>query len=592
LWQNSKYNDAHKKFWATLRRQIALGSATESRTTKSFYARSIFDHLIKTTTNQNHSKWFELGIRLLLESGSNDSASQINWNDEVVEMYVDKECVKVAIEHAEAHRGSRLERQFVLIELFTQWCEQVSPEHLDIAAMMLIYIAKLAVHPSTFSSTQNIGGVSLEALKRVAHKRPEFRQTNNFEVAEVVSEKLRMPGFWTGRRDALETALAYADTFSSECLQRVVNSTLTVLDEANPNSGMWPVVRPAMNLLTSPPVKDLAGVFSDLGQRIVSTILHFGLNQESEHTYVMFNLHNFDPTLLRNNSIRTTLQSAVTDVRHRATTINSSNAVANIQALLFAPAISGIDGVTDAIHGLTLILGSATERRPSISLPYAYDPLLLLVDQHQEIADHISIDMEKFRSWLQPLVPLIINLWRKASENPDIFTPFSFSSPNKPDAILVHNWALASCKFIEWIGEEDDFETAIASAATNPFLSNGIALAYATLSAEEGRKIDLVALRKEGRDEFYSALGRRLVVLQNLNPEEGCELCKAMIAQCLRLGPRELDAAVFVSALRLELKDAVTIIDRSDYVKRLQNSRELGLSLIPILHMFGYSDEG
>lgn len=587
LWQNSKFNDAHRHFWAVLRRQIALGSATESRETKAFYARSIFDDVDQKIARQSQPESFNLALRLLLESGNSKAAVQMRWNEQIVDTYVDQQCVDFVVAHAQAHLGSLVERQSIIIELFREWIVKITPARIDVVASMLRYITMLALEPSTFSEQSNLGGRSLEALECIAHKRPELRYSNASEVATAISKKLRMPGFWTGRKAALDTALAYADIFPVDSLREVINSILEVLDETRPETDMWPIVRPALNLLTTEPVKRLSGQVPDLGHRIVSTILHFGLNQESEQANVLFYLHNFDSALLRDSSVRDTLQGPITSVRRKSSGINSSNVVENIRALLLAPAVSGIDGVKDALNGLTLILSSAVVDRPSIALPVAYDPLLLLADRYKQIASDISISPEEFCSWLQPLVPLIIDLWTKAKEYPQILASFSFSEVTKPDPVIVHNWAYASTIFSEWIGQNNELQEAITAAALNPVLANGIALARATRSsAEEGGNIDINAVREENRDAFYSALGRRLVVLQRLDIEQGHEACKALLDQCICLGPRELDAAVFLSAIHLNLSEYVSQTSLSDYMKRVEDSRDLRLALAPILHMF------
>jgi hypothetical protein len=400
-WLNSDFTDAHRGFWAVLRRQIALGSATESRATKSLYARSILDDVEQKVARQSQPQSFKLALGMLLESGNTKSAAQIQWNYQLVDMYVDQQCVNFVIAHARSHIGSELERQSVAIELFRGWCEQITPARADVAANMLRFLTELALEPSTFSDTSNLGGRSLEALQCIARKRPEFRENNSSEVAAVISKKLQSPGFWTGRKAALDTALIYADVFSAASLQAVINSILLMMDNTAPGTGMWPIVQPAMNLLTSEPVKRLAGQTPELGHRIIRMILHVGLNQETEHANVLFYLHNFDSALLREASVRDTLHDTVIHVRRKAAGINSSDVVDNIQALLLAPAVSGNDGVKDALNGLTMILSSAVGPHQSIALPYAYAPLLLLVDHHQQIADDISISPEEFRALLQ-----------------------------------------------------------------------------------------------------------------------------------------------------------------------------------------------
>jgi hypothetical protein len=586
-WLKGEFNDAHRHFWAVLRRQIALGSATETRATKALYARSILDDLDQKISSQSQPQSFRLAMCLLIESGNSKAVTQIRWNEQLVDTYIDQQCVDFVIAHAQAHTGSQLERRFVTIELFREWAERISPARASIATSMLKNIARLAREPVSFYDKSTLGGRSLEALQSVAQKRPELRHSIVSEVAAAVTEKLRTTGFWRNEEEALKTALLYLDAFSDQSLHMVINSTLSMLDEISPEVGLWPVVRPALNLLVSEPVKQSSAREPELGRRIVSTILRFGLKQETENTRLLFYLRNFDSALLRDASVRDKLQETIKQVRRKAIEINTSNVVEHILALLFAPAISSCDGIKDALDGLTRIIQSAKTPRPSIVLPIAYDPLLLLADSQQHIATDISVDLDTFYSWLQPLIPLIIDLWTEAKERPLLFAPFSFPPATKPDSIIVHNWAFASFRFAESLGRDKEVQEAISVAAANSELSKGISLARATRSAAgKDDNIDTDSIRAENRDTFYSALGRRLVVLQKLDAEPGREVCKALIDQCLNLGPRELDSAVFLSAIRLNLSGYVTQSNISDYMKRLGNNRDLRLALAPILHIF------
>jgi hypothetical protein len=53
--------------------------------------------------------------------------------------------------------------------------------------------------------------------------------------------------------------------------------------------------------------------------------------------------------------------------------------------------------------------------------------------------------------------------------------------------------------------------------------------------------------------------------------------------QCLRHGPRGLDAAVFLLAQQLDLTISEGNAEYSNYAKRLDNSRDLRVALAPIL---------
>ena len=588
-WLNGEFNGSHRQFWALLRRQIALGSSTESRTTKALYARSILDDLDKTVKRRSQPEFFQLAIRLLLESGSTASASQIHWNEKLVDMYVDQRSVDLVISHAKRHRGSEVERRRVAVELFQKWVEAISQDHIGVAECMLKYIAEQAFEsPSSFNEQWNLGGRSLEVLSHVARKRPELRRGTTSEVSAAVMEKLRTAEFWTARTAALDVALDFSDAFSSNELQAIIAVTLSMLDGINPSADVWPVVGPALRLLVSQPIKRLSTQMPDLGRRIVATVLRFGLHQESERTRVLFYLHNFDAALLRDAALANELQDTVTEIRRRSQLVKTSNVVESIQALLLAPIISGQDGVKDALDGLASVLRSAADARPSIALPVAYDPLLLLANQQQQIASDISMSLDSFRSWLDPILTLVVDLWLISKDRPLVFAMFSLPPATKPDSTIVHNWAFASILLAESLQQGQRLQVALAAAATEPVLADPIALARATRSAAgDLDSIEADAIRAENRETFYAALGRRLVVLQKIDAARGRDICKVLLDQCFRLGPRSVDAAVFLSAARLDLGGYITDTDHSNYLRRLENDRDLRLALTPLLDMFG-----
>ncbi len=590
-WLEGDIRDSQRSFWALLRRQIALGLATESRITKALYARSVLDGLVADIARNRQPESFQMAIRLLLESGNSASVAKIRWNEQLIDAYVDKSCVDFVISHAKKHPGSDAERQRVVVELFQHWAELTLPDRLNVAECMLKYVAALARESSTsLLESQNLGGRSLEVLHYVAQKRPELRKGVASEVAEAVIRKLSVPAFWKAREAAFATAEDYGDVFLPDQLRATIGATLDLLAKTDPAAGAWPIVRPALTFLVSDPVKRLSRSTPELGQRIVEMVLRFGVQQETEYARVLLYLHDFDPALLRDASVANKLRDPVIQVRHRSLQSNASNAVENIEALLLAPMVSGRDGVHDALDGLARILKSASEPNPSMALPFAYDPLLLLANEQGKIADDISLSLESFRSWLSPILELVITLWLQAKDRPLLFAPFSLPPPTRPNSIIVHNWAYASILFAESLQQGERLFAALAAARTQPALADPVALARATRSvAGNETKVDPAEMRTENRDTFYSVVGRRLVLLQNVDEERGREICEALLDQCFRQGPRDLDAAVFLSASRLNLGAYVTQTDRSDYMKRLENNRDLRLTLVPILQMLGLS---
>lgn len=590
--QEGNFSNAHQRFWAVLRRQIALGSATESRTTKAHYAESIIDELSLKIARHDQPASFRMALRLLIESGSSKSAEMIKWNERIVDVYVNQECVNLAIEHAISHVGSQRERHLVVMTIFRQWLELMSPDHSAVSADMLRYLAALVSNSnSSLFESFNISGRSLETLKAVAVKRPELRRYVESEVATAVSAKIRSKEFWRGSAAGLETAIAFIDVMSDSSLKKVIDSTIEMMREIGSETQMWPLMRPALQLLIAEPVMLFSRRQPGLESEIVSTILEFGLRQESEQATTLVYLKDFDSEIVRKASVQTELREAVMRVKQNALQTNSSNSIYNINALLYASAASGRDGVEAALKALKATFQSVEDaKHPSMNLAHAYSSLMLLTDRQNEIAADISVDITEFRLWLKSLLPLVCTIWNKAKSQPLIFSTFSIPAAERPDSTVVHNWTFASMHFAASIGQEAVLKQLIADAATEPSLANGIALARVTRSvAQNLDDSDLDEIRLENREIFYAALGLRLSRLKKYDPEMARVYCKALIDQCFRLGPRDIDAAVFLEGYHLEIASYIVNIDASNYRKRLRNIPDLRQNLEPILALFNDS---
>jgi hypothetical protein len=101
------------------------------------------------------------------------------------------------------------------------------------------------------------------------------------------------------------------------------------------------------------------------------------------------------------------------------------------------------------LSGLTVIFKSALDARPNISFAFAYEALLLLADRQQQIGTDISLSLAEFRSWLQPILDLVVEVWAKSGDKPLLFATFSIPPPTKPSSVIIHNWAFASIGFAQ-----------------------------------------------------------------------------------------------------------------------------------------------
>lgn len=581
-WLAKDYGEAHRAFWAILRRQTALGSVTESRITKKLFARCIVEFLIDVADSRLDKNLFNLALRFLLESTFWKEVSLIDWPNEIVDLYVDEDVVANIINHITAHKGVEIERESVAIELFRIWVEKIELSKSNIANEMHSYIATTALKsPTSIEANKNISGRCLEALESIARKRPELRKALSSDIARVVSSKIQGDEFWAGQEKALSLAIEYVDVFSMRDLEEIIESVLDVLEK----SKNWPINQAAISLLVSESSRTYINERPKLVDRVISTIVDVGVSQESEHTRVLHYLHAFKPCLLEDVSVRERLDGVIAYVLKKSQEINSSNVGSNILALLIAPNFSGREGVKAALIGIEKVICSVTNKRPSLGLTFLYDSILYVCSHIQEISDSVSLSRDEFKKLLKPILHSVMELWLEAKVRPEIFATFSFSEKNKPDSVIVHNWAFASLSIAKLLGQEKKMLGVLDEAESHPLLKSSIVLAKATESlAEDSPDISVDSILSENAETFYTVLGRRLSILNKVDDDMSREICSLLLSQCLKFGPREIDTAVFVISQRLGLSEAVNNdCNYQDYFKRLQVNRDLRLVINPIL---------
>ncbi|MDD5305905.1 MAG: hypothetical protein PHU25_01155 [Deltaproteobacteria bacterium] len=587
-WLQGKHEDASRRFWALLRRQIALGASTELQNTKKWYARSLLEELSDVVKNEVRPSTFHMAIRLLIESTKSHAVARIPWPEDLIDAYVDIECIEIAKSCACKFGESRIHREMVAVGLFRAWATRINPAHRETILAMWRHVASLARDfDASMESSIDLGRPSLEALREIADKNTNLRGDVASEVAEAVLKKLCTEGTFWGKREALITAQTYVDVFDGTSLGKIVEATLVILASEDPAVDRWPLFRPSLDFLTCELVKRYVSDKEDLGHRIVEQILRFGNHEENESLHLLFNLNNFKTSLFQEPSVRSQIQGPLDRIRKQALEINSSNVTANICALLTVPAVSGFDGIDDAFKGLDMVLRSANERVSSIGLTHAYDALLLLVENRAEIEQAVSDHGDWFFTKLDALFRRVLEVWGLATKQPLVFAPFAFPPPTKPSHVIVHNWAYASMRIAEMLGESTSIDEVLARAALNSELRDAIHLAQATRSvARPEEPINLQVIQTDNREAFYLALGRHLARLQKATGDAEIDLCKALVEQCLRFGPKPIDAAVLLAAARLNLHEHVRGLGLSGYTNRMRDDRTLRLALEPIVGLF------
>jgi len=591
-WSDRDYREASSEFWSLLRRQIALGSSVEMRLTQAYYSRCIFDELAARADGQINESSFALGIRLIVQSVHIGFAEKMQWDEALVRAYVDDESFDILQSLTNAIAASAEERRRVAIELVHGWGLVLPVEREALARRVLQFIVDIGIDASTsFSHYLNLGGRCVAVLCDLAEKRPEFRVGIKDNVAKLIISKMQKGAFWKAREDALKLASLYLDIMTGQDTKEILLNVLTQLEGVDPAREDWPIVRPSLDLITSDEVRTLAKADQALNDRIVSTVLRFGLNQKTENIRLLYYLYHFSFGENIKEEELEQLQNVVREVREQARAINSSISIGSICALLVASSVTGRPGVSDALEAIRRTLKSAlgepgARQRTSLSFPFAYQAFLVLSQRGEKIASDAGMMVGEFREELSGILDLIINVWTVAKDNPSLFAQFSFPPRTYPDPIIVHNWTFGSIAFAKSIGEPQlgSVKDALDRAAENDSLKNGIASGRAVrLASGETETLTPGAIRSDSLMTFYSALGQRLVFLSNVTSEQRSEILDALLDQCLRFGPNGLDAAVFLAAGETKIGSRRDGATYKDYLKRLENSRALRLTLMPFL---------
>lgn len=581
-WADQRFNDAHRAFWAVLRRQIALGSLGKAQSTKAYYGRCIIDSLSTTVHKQRDESSFLMAVRLLIESGSAAVTDGTEWKEPVVQAYVDDQIIRAAVAHFNQFPGTQRERHLVAAPLFKRWTIALDSGAREIASAMLQFLARTAKEFEwSLFSDENVRGACFDALKLSAQERPEFRHLVDDELTEAVITAVA--DHFGGATSALESALQYLDALRHDSLRKIASATLSLLEDPGLNITNWPLVRAAMDVLTSEPVRLACSSDRALDKRLTSAVVRVSSEQETEHTRLLWILSDLTPDLAKMEIGEEKLATIVRDVRGRALRVNASNAINNVMALLMAPWASGEPGILDALEALKLMLVSGATGKPCTSFPQAYNGLLLLLSRADAIADASGLSSNAFRNAIEEYFSLLKEVWRQAKNDPLIFNDFSIPRRTEPNATLVHNWTFTSIRVAGYLGETSEMNEVLEDAATVPALAATMALAKGIARKPDNfHPFDIDAVRNEGKEAFYGALGQRLVWIADLPSDKRGEQMEVLLNRCLLLGPDALDAAIFVGSVEASIRLSLEFAPAKEYQMRLKGKRSLRLSLLPL----------
>lgn len=576
-----RFQDAHRLFWAILRRQIGLGGTAASKLTKSQYGRSIIAGLEATIDRQRRREAFMLGVRLLIEGGRAEVVEEIFWTERAIETYIDKTTLP-RLEHiVKRAPGMQAERTMVVATLLREWLKVLPSDAIDLAQNILLSLARLA-QADSFAGCCNIEIIdfAIKALKEIGSQRPEFRRILGVDLTQILDSVIERWGPLP-IANAIEMVSVFVESSPPEIAERLGLKVIGLVEKL-PNNAFWPIVRAASDLLRVDTFTRIAANNEHFKRLRTRALVRLALNSQSEHTSLMYLLRTIDPAAIEDQIDAHGLNSIVNDIKNHAVDISSNTMAAYIHALLVAPKISGRQGVMTALVGLRALIDSTTSQRPSPALANGYEPLLLLAREGDKIVTESGLDANEFRNTLLDLVNSIVNLWRTAANRPLIFAGFSIPPKTSPNKNIVHNWTFATLEFARYLNIPTGLVQALDEAAQNDLLADPIAVARA-IQTEASDALDPKIVNYEKADAFYAALGQRLIGINNQTDTEAIVNAQLLLNRCFQVGPRGEDAALLLIANQLSIRFLPESADVANYVAKVRRHPQLRLSLTPLV---------
>ena len=297
-------------------------------------------------------------------------------------------------------------------------------------------------------------------------------------------------------------------------------------------------------------------------------------------------LERFDSSLLDAKAIADLGETFVGRLVPSVKRLNTSSNASNIRALLAIPSVSGEVGTKAAIEALEAVLTSVRTDRPAMGVANAYAAVLALAGRRAEFAAILG-DTYVNEHW-NAILELIFELWFAAMKTPALLAPFSIPEPTGPNQTTVHNWTYASLRLANDLNQEHRMLQFLKGVTSPSTLREPIDLAIATGAVSAGIEDQQGSdLSGEGNDAFYAGLGRRLVRVLTAEPAVAKQLCDELLQQCLRRGPRGLDAGVLVEAHRLKVAGDANRTLVQDYLQRLNADPSMRLALWPLVTGLG-----
>jgi hypothetical protein len=323
--RDSTPSDAQRRLRAVLRRSRALGSATDVKWASSEYGFSILSELAQTVRTRRAPERFLMAITLLIKGGLDVVISNDVRSEALLNVYLDNEAIDRVIATANAQPAVRDDRTGSAVKLFAAWATALPAGRTDIAQRLITWIAETgASYAEGPGLNVEVWQLCLDELKRVPIARPGLAQLASRSVTDLVVMTVRQNRFrltWA----ALETGAAYANELDFADLKRLAETALDVLEGTAPADAAWTIVRPAMEIICSPDLKDSWPQDTDLARRTARTMLRYGTEMDGEGPRLLVYMDDLVPYLEPGPQ---SLVELISEMGERAQAISSSGATA------------------------------------------------------------------------------------------------------------------------------------------------------------------------------------------------------------------------------------------------------------------------
>lgn len=571
-----EYAAADDEFWAIQRRQIALGLSYDSSRTSGLWAQSTLEWMSKDISSWDVTDFLKT-VRLFMMSNDASFVSNFLWSERLVEHFVNEEVVEFVKEYFERSNLTIIQAK-ILTELICAWLRFLNSNNFLIDSLLdvLVYVASKDWRGSNFEEMRLISLKSIDEIFKIGID-VRLRESN---LAVLLSDVIEH-GKFHEVLSALSICNNVGSRIKTDDLSFLLGAILNLLSRENALRMGWPIIRPAMDFISSSIVAKMLLDKNMENQRrlVLDILLRVGMAAETEHASMLAKLRYFEDDLPQD--INEKLILIVAGIVASIENPNSSNSIFHIHSLLNVPNIVGEEAIFCAIESLKKIIEGGEGSQTKIGFPKGYEVLSHLRIESQRICEKLSINKVDFLRKLEPLLKSLESMWRRSIEYPYIFSEMSFIKRNAVSEAVVHNWALETLAFSEFFGRSDEFKCILNSVVSEQkLLSQGIKLSFTTMSGfDNSFSEDLKEISIEARDEFYSKLGRRLAFLLKYENEE---LWKILVERCLVLGPRPDDAAVFMLGKQGWKSNRYNNLIH-DYSQRIASNRNLRLLLIPLI---------